>query len=117
MRTNLRRPDSSLPVEVIVADKTTALAVGRIIGCQKIERLGQIEIQQSVEKAKPYTKAEKDLRYHFKKARLALFSEKAGQQELRPSPSLKRKGRQIHNDATSNQVSKRTSKANDNEAA
>ena len=45
MRTNLRVPTSDKAVHIIVPDRDTANALGKILGCLNISRLGHIELQ------------------------------------------------------------------------
>ena len=45
MRTNLRVPTSDEPVDIIVPDRDTANALGKILGCRNISQLGRIELQ------------------------------------------------------------------------
>ena len=45
MRTNLRIPTSNEPVHIIVPDRDTAEALGKILGCANISRLGNVEPQ------------------------------------------------------------------------
>jgi hypothetical protein len=65
MRTNLRVLDSTKPVEIIVADKFTAMALGKILGTSDIQRIGNIMIEKpttTIPKPVPYSQRDKDRR-------------------------------------------------------
>jgi hypothetical protein len=62
MRTSLRNPESKELVYVYVADKVTALAIGQILKCKYIERLGNIELPATKEKLPPLTQTERNKR-------------------------------------------------------
>ena len=65
MRTNLRVIDSTRPVQIIVADKSTAMALGKILGTSDIQRIGNITSisQQPPAKPVPYSQKDKDRRF------------------------------------------------------
>lgn len=46
MRTNLRVPDSNKSVTIVVVDSYTAKALGSILGCTDIQRIGNIDLPE-----------------------------------------------------------------------
>ncbi len=96
MRTSLRRTDSIAPVMVIVPDKTTAMALARILEASDVERIGAIDMPPPPPKPAPLTSKDMKARSAFKKTMTSIFCDDGQQkleglhQESRTKPSRKR---------------------------
>ena len=80
MRTNLRVPTSNEPVHIIVPDRDTANALGKILGCTNISRLDGVEPQAKsrLDGLLPLTSSDRNRNSIAHKVEMSLLPHKSG---------------------------------------